>query len=442
MNSQQKNILRDLGSGLIMRRSTPDDADALSEFNGMIHGENEVDRLRLINWTRDMLTRPHPTFNADDFVIVEESATGRIVSSLNLIPQTWSYEGIEFGVGRPELVGTLPEYRNRGLVRVQFDEIHTWCVERNMPVQVITGIPYFYRQFGYDMALDLDGGRIGYEANFPKLKDDEAESYRLRRALESDIPFIMELYQAAALRNPIFAVRDEAMWKYELVGRSEESITSRHWEIIERMSDHEAVGFLMRPQLSENYAMMYEVKPGVSWLDVTPSVVRHLWGFAQELHTIDPKSRLEFGFFLGGEHPVYQVMGDDLPMVRKPYAYFVRVPDLIGFMRLITPALEKRLASSIAAGHNGELKLSFYKRGIRLQFENGKLVTIEEWKPTPNEWGDAAFPDLTFLQLLFGYRSYAELRQSYADCWCHSNSNRALLEVLFPKKASNVLGIA
>jgi hypothetical protein len=37
---------------------------------------------------------------------------------MNLISQIWAYEGIPFGVGRPELVGTLPEYRNRGLVRL------------------------------------------------------------------------------------------------------------------------------------------------------------------------------------------------------------------------------------------------------------------------------------------------------------------------------------
>ena len=127
--------------------------------------------------TRDLLTRPHPTFHADDFIIVEKSATGKIVSSLNLIPQTWSYEGIEFGVGRPELVGTLPEFRGKGLVRAQFNEIHKWCIERNMPVQAITGIPYFYRQFGYEMALDLSGRRYGYEPNVPKLKEGEKEKY-------------------------------------------------------------------------------------------------------------------------------------------------------------------------------------------------------------------------------------------------------------------------
>ena len=143
MFTQQQTIIRDLGSGLVMRRATREDADALSEFNANIHGEDDdVDRKGVAAWTRDLLTRPHATFQPGDFTIVEEISTGRIVSSLCLIPQTWSYEEIEFGVGRPELVGTLPEFRGRGLVRTQFEEVHKWSAERGHMVQAITGIRY------------------------------------------------------------------------------------------------------------------------------------------------------------------------------------------------------------------------------------------------------------------------------------------------------------
>jgi hypothetical protein len=438
----QAKIICDLGNDLIMRRSTPVDADALSAFNGEIHSEDEVDKLRLINWTRDLLTRPHPTFTTDNFTIIEESTTGRIVSSSCLIPQTWSYEGIEFGVGRPELIGTLSEYRGKGLVRVQFDEIHKWCMEHEMPVQAITGIPYFYRQFGYEMALDLDGGKTGYEPGVPKLKDGESEKFRIRRAVENDIPFIMEVYEKFSTRQSIVVVRDEAMWKYELIGRSEESIPARKWEIIERIDGGEMVGLLMRPKNAGNYAMMYELKSGSSWLEVTPSIVRHLWKIAREMTAQDGSKYRSFTFLLGQNHPVYQVMGDDLPSYRKPYAYFIRIPDMTGFIRHITPALEYRLASSIAPGYSGELKFSFYKNGMRLLFEEGKLVLVEDWRRSANESRSVAFPDLTFLQVLFGYRSFSELHQSFADCWWRSEKDHALINILFPKKQSNVIGIA
>ncbi|MBN2115256.1 MAG: GNAT family N-acetyltransferase [Anaerolineales bacterium] len=442
MFTKQQTILRDLGNGLIMRRSTSEDAEALAEFNGRIHGENEADRQRVAAWTRDLLARPHPTFNADNFTIVEETATRRIVSSLCLIPQTWSYEGIAFGVGRPELVATLPEFRDRGLVRLQFEEIHKWCVERGLPVQIITGIPYYYRLFGYEMALDLDGGRTGYEVNVPRLKDGETESFCFRRAGESDIPFIMEMYMVSTSRSMISAVQDEALWKYELSGRSKDSIHGKDIEIIEHMETHEPVGLLVRTHVLGNHALMYELKPGISWLEVTPGVVRYLWNVAKQMPAEAGKTQSSFTFLLGADHPVYQAMGDDLPGVRKPYAYFMRVADLIGFIRLIAPALEQRLAASLAPGYSGELKISFYNRGMHLLFDKGRLVLVEAWKPSPSEGGNAAFPALTFLQVLFGYRSFAELHQSFADCWWKTEKDRALIDILFPKKLSHVSGMA
>lgn len=94
----------------------------LAVFNADVHcGPAPEPSAWIAAWTRDLLSGGHPTHAPDDFTIVEETATGRIVSALNLISQTWSYGGVPVGVGMVELVGTDPEYRRRGLVRRQFD---------------------------------------------------------------------------------------------------------------------------------------------------------------------------------------------------------------------------------------------------------------------------------------------------------------------------------
>ena len=123
-------------------------------------------------------------------MVVEDQRRGKIVSSLNLISQTWTYGGMPFGVGRVELVGTDPSYRRRGLVRAQFEIVHRWSQERGELAQMITGIPYYYRQFGYEMALDLGGGRVGYAPQIPELAAGGTEPYRVRPAVEADLPFI------------------------------------------------------------------------------------------------------------------------------------------------------------------------------------------------------------------------------------------------------------
>jgi hypothetical protein len=443
MFSKQQTILRDLGNGLVLRRSTPEDADALAEFNGNIHGDDELDKQRLAAWTRDLLTRPHPTLGPYDFTIVEETASGRIVSSMNLIPQTWSYEGIEFGVGRPELVGTAPEFRNRGLVRLQFEEIHKWSEERGHRVQAITGIPYYYRQFGYEMALNLDGRRFGFEGNVPKLMEGEPEPYRIRRAVDADLTFIAELYERAIQRHMIACVRTPEVFKYELDGQSENNSDHYIMFIIEEPSG-EPVGYFQHPNcIGGNgvVAIWYELKPGVSWLAVTPTLVRHLWARGQEYARRDGKTCTSFGFILGEQHPAYDALGVNMA-VRTPYAWYLRIPDLVGFLHHIRPVLEKRIGESIAAGHSREIKISFYRDGLRLVLEKGRLAAIESWKPSPDDEGAIAFPDRTFIQILSGYRSYDELHHSFADCWCDTEDVRTLINILFPKKLSDVFPVA
>jgi hypothetical protein len=144
---------------------------------------------------------------------------------------------------------------------------------------------------------------------------------------------------------------------------------------------------------------------------------------------------------LGAEHPVYQVFDKRLPHTFGPYAWYVRVPDLPGFLRHVGPVLEQRLAGSPLAGHSGEIRISFYRGGVRLAFEDGRLAAAEPWHPAPEKAGDAAFPDLTFLQILFGYRSLEELDHAFADCWTEDDGARALLEALFPKRPSHIWAI-
>ena len=93
------------------------------------------------------------------------------------------------------------------------------------------------------------------------------------------------------------------------------------------------------------------------------------------------------------------------------------MPDLPAFLLHIAPSLEDRLARSIAPGYTGELKLSFYRQGLRLVFDAGRLATVETWRPRHEDQGSAAFPGLTFLQLLFGYRTLDELQAAFTDCW-------------------------
>ena len=162
------------GDDLVLRLARPDDADALVELNTRVFDD------RVTHWTADLASGRHPTVQAGDFTVVENTRDKTIVSSLCLISHTWHYDGIPFPVGRPELVATDPEYRRRGLIRKQFEAIHARSADKGELMQVITGLDWFYRQFGYEMGVKLWGSRCVNAMHVPILEEGMTEEYRLR----------------------------------------------------------------------------------------------------------------------------------------------------------------------------------------------------------------------------------------------------------------------
>jgi hypothetical protein len=122
--------------------------------------------------------------------------------------------------------------------------------------------------------------------------------------------------------------------------------------------------------------------------------------------------------------------------------WYVRVPDLPRFLRLITPVLERRLAASVMAGHSGTFKVNRYEEHLSLVFEKGRLIEIGTWEPKRLADGDVRLPDLTMLQLLFGARSIEEIHHAFADAYPSTGEAKILLDILFPKRASQVLALS
>jgi GNAT superfamily N-acetyltransferase len=436
---------RDLGHGLILRKARLEDRESLAQLHATMLADvdEEVPAARLYYFVLDLMSGDHPRCRADDFTVVEETATGRIVSSMVLISQTWTYEGIPFTVGQPDIVSTDPEYRRRGLVRAQLEEVHRWSAARGELVQGITGIPWYYRQFGYEMALSLDASRGAYRVNVPALNDGESEPFALRPATTDDLPFIMAMYEQGqgAARAMIAAVRDEEMWRFDLERRHERNGTSSHIRIIEARERHgPPVGMLIHARRlwgTELGVRLCEVRPGVPWLAVAPGMMRALDATGVEYAARDGGEFRGIVFDLGETHPLFDTVPDRLPKIGRPYAWYLRVPDLAAFLGRIAPALEGRLAASAQNGYSGALTISFFRSGIRFDVDRGRIA-VAPWQPDRIEAGDALFPELSFLPLLFGFRSLDEVQRAFPDCAVSGDDARVLLPILFPRKDSNV----
>ncbi len=439
---------KQLADGLILRtlrEGVASDRARLPQFYAAVNGEGEAAWVpdALAAWTEDLMTG-HPTTTPDDiFVVVDPAHDERIVSATLLIPQTWRYEDVEIPVGRPELVGTHPDYRGRGLVRTLFQAVHERSAALGHQLQVITGIPYFYRQFGYTMALDLDHGAIYPLYVAREMPAGYTPTYTLRAATEDDIGDLVRWHTGMAAQRLVTEVRTPELWRYELFGRQRRSIHYRDYLIILNAAG-EGVGNIElsgRPDKKRLiYCPAYVVGEEASYLDTFEDVILGVkqWSEATLGHV--PPLLL----FERGNDPAIDTMIDYKfggVLNRRIYKWYVRVPDPVAFFRLIQPVLERRLEGSSAHRYTGEFKIGFYNlTGIGLKFEQGKLVDVTTVRG--KDGYGVTFPWHLFWNLVMGDQSADELRAVLPDIDISSGKDKILLNTLFPKRASWLEGLA
>lgn len=436
---------RDLGDGLVLRWSAPEDCEHVAALyqQGFRRTADAPLSWNIPIWIRDMFSGRHPHIGPHDFAVVEDTRGGKLVAATCLLRYTIEYEGIPLRFGRPEMVASLQEYRHRGLIRAIFELIHARSEAEGDQLQGITGIPYYYRQFGYEYAAELEYTSTVFFPAIPVLKSGTEEPYTLRPATIADLDPLRRLWDRERAHASLSTVVSEAYWRWRLEGMHPDAMERYHALLIADREGRAVGSALLSPGRwgQEMNIDTLAVDEGVPLAAVVPSLLRGLMALAdmtRPMRTETPPAAA-IAFRLPTTHPVHGAL-HGIPTVVRPYTYdwYLRVPDLPAFIRTIAPALERRLVASPQAGYSGELTLDFYRGGLRLVFEQGRLTAAEDWsRPVWGE-GKAGFPPLVFLQLLFGRRDLGELRDMYSDVWAEGDADPTL-RALFPKTAAALM---
>jgi hypothetical protein len=443
-NSAASVIVKPLGGSLLLREVFKEDIEKISDFFVRVFAEDEGIKpdLRIKHWTQDLIRLDDDPQRKRFGFLVEKEDTAEIVSALLAIPQIWTYDGIRIPVGRPEPVATDKGYRNRGLVRALFQEFHETSAEYGDLMQAISGIPWFYRQFGYEMAVELAGSRSGFITQVEAAEKEKLAGISVRQAQPEDIPFLAELYGTSASRYLIHCPLDENWWEKELVHKHLDNLEKTGIFLLMSPAGEPVGFFIVSRELSDKgvFIRYVEVKPGENWREYLPYVITESWKFGEK---ITKETGGEFNRFilgLGSQHPAYQAAAEYIPMARRPYNWYIRVPDLAKFITHISAALERNLARSPFSGFTGTIDFSFYRNGLTLTFQEGRFIKAENTDASVWHKADVCFPDLTFLQLMLGYRSGSELLSMFVDCRI-SEKFLPVMDALFPKKQSLILPI-
>lgn len=394
---------------------TADDIEQNLELMQKVFGQNSgVDSLvkKLIDH--------HPTMTLNDFFVIKHH--GKIVASLNLTPVKWSIGGVLLKVAELGCVATLSEYRNLGLQRRLVNEFHRQAEEQEYDLCAIEGIPYFYRQFGYEYAIPLnEETRI----RFDQIPDYES-NLDIRPFTEKDIPKAMQLLTQIQRKFYIHTIRDEQIWKMQQqTGLISESKFDSF--IVEK--DGNMLAYLRISDKPENKELVLREVADTDYY-TGKAILKFLKDTGKQRGFETLIANISYLDFLS-EQLVTLGAIQRIP----PYAWQIRIIDYVKIFKRMKTLFEKRLATSPYCHLTEKLNFNFRRYAVEVSVEDGAITNIQRLESSEDRI--IGLNPLVFTQLLLGHRSRNELEMIYPDFGIRQ-SHKHLIDVLFPKLPSHI----
>ncbi len=189
----------ELAGGYDLRGAVEADVEQVADLLGERGDAADAVDLRLVI--------EDPSEGLDSCLVVADAE--RIVSTATLLNETVRIGGAEIPAGQVELVATAPDHEGRGLVRALIDEAHRRSSARGDLLQVMIGIPYFYRQFGYSYAMPIPRLRqLWPNAAVPD------SAITVREATHDDIPAMRRLQDETQSAADVAMAHSASCWRW------------------------------------------------------------------------------------------------------------------------------------------------------------------------------------------------------------------------------------
>lgn len=394
---------------------TDSDVEQHLELMRSVFGQNSRVDLQVKKWIEN-----HPAMTRKDFHVIKHH--GRIVACLNMIPSKWSVGGVELKVSELGCVATLPEYRHQGLQHMLHAEYHKQVSEQGYDLSAIEGIPYFYRQFGYEYALPLLEQTMMRLDKVPDCKINHS----IRRFTQSDIPVADRLLRKAQEKFYVRTIRDRGIWRMQ----EETGMVAEYKFNGYVIEENQVVTAYFRT--SENPAEKELFLREIT--DVDQTGAQSILAFLKDIGVKRGLETLVATISYQESFTKHMVATGEAKQA-SPYAWQLRVTDYVNMFRKMKPLFEKSLALSAYRRLTEKLNFNFYRFTIQLMIENGAIEDVQHLKTSEDRTIRAS--PLVFTQLLFGYRSREELQAIYPD-FIVRPSHAHLVDVLFPKMVSYI----
>jgi len=240
-------------------------------------------------------------------------------------------------------------------------------------------------------------------------------------AVESDIPFLTTHQNAFSNRYDSNTIRDNETWKYLLNHGSKIESGSEFW-IGER--DGKPICFYRRPYQGFGEGLIVsEVSEHLEESEYVELLNRLK---TQGLELNKPYLRINLSNKSG-----LSLVGKTLKASNsKPYAFQIKIPKPLDWLRKQIVLFEQRLASSSYAQFTGRFRLDTYRDKYDLNFQDGKIQSIEVGS-NDCETGINIPVDL-LPSFLLGAHTWRKLQTTRPDVIPYGDESEKLADILFP----------
>ncbi len=395
---------------IVSSPQSPDDLKSLYSLNRTVHG------VAVENLTRKMVDR-RADVRKESFLIVKDRDANRVVATLAMIPWRIRYCGMELKALEMGIVATDGNHRMKGLQRLMNERFAGRMADEEFDMSLIQGIPGFYGNFGYHYAIPLEN-QVFIELH-SIIQDDGAARCpcSIRKARDDDYEFIAGRYAAHSSGYGISSIITADHYRF-MADLSYDAETDAEFFVVceegapagyFKVALH---GFTDGLMLSEVSDMRYEHYSAVL-------------GYLKALALDRGKPFIKC--VLPGFHEFTRVACAMGGYHRWSYQWQLKL-NLKRFFASIRPLLERRVGSSMFKGLTGRLALSLFSTGIALEFRDGSITGIEDYREQQEV---CCMPLRSFCQLAMGCRSLGAIMEGDNQVFM-TPRNLLLMETLFP----------
>ncbi|MFV2113799.1 GNAT family N-acetyltransferase [Micromonospora sp. LOL_025] len=429
--------------GYVIRAGRPSDAPELAALHASVQLQwvtGGKPHPGIAAWVESLLTG-HPSVVPDDFLVAVDLATDRPAASLVGLRQDWSVAGVRLPVAQVELVGTAPEHRGNQLTQRLFAALHERYASRGVPVQVIEGIPYFYRRLGYDYALTSGGAPAVPATALPATgqarPDGPSDGLTLRSATAADAGALADIDRRLADGDALVCPRDAGVWRYEIAGRRQADLARRVVAVLVRGA--EVRGYLVHGArlnaAGELAVFAAACTRTADWPQAAVAMHAYLARIGRGYEASAGRPFVAVCPALDHEHPLVRLGPPGVP--RRPRGWYVRSGDPVDLLARLVPLLRARWRAAGLRWREATLTIDMYGPAARLVFTDGELTAVTAVRGTVGPATDpathAAVPPGALLQLALGNRTLPEVLDAWPDCLLRDRLTEHFLTAAFPR---------